>query len=147
MPRPKARLHLPYGQWPAADRLLWQQATGSDDPFADAAGARLAKASQRVYWFAWRRLLGFLAIREPAALEAAAAERLTIARIRSFAAHLAETNIPRSIAIQVDALYKAARVMMPEHDWTWLKAVKARLHRAAPPFAPSRPVITRVQTH
>ena len=68
---PKPRLHLPYGQWPAADRLLWERAMGSDDPFADAAGARLAKASQHNYLFAWRRFLGFLAIHEPTALEVA----------------------------------------------------------------------------
>ena len=139
------RLHLPYGQWPAADRLLWERAMGSDDPFADAAGARLAKASQHNYLFAWRRFLGFLAIHEPTALELAPTERLTIERVRSFVAHLAETNTPRSVASQVDALYQAARVMMPERDWTWLKAVKARLYRAAPASAPTGPVITSVQ--
>jgi integrase/recombinase XerD len=144
MPVRESRLHLPYGHWPAADRLLWEQAMGSDDPFADSAGARLAEASQRVYWFAWRRFLGFLAIHEPTALDIAPTERLSIQRIRSFAAHLAETNIPRSVAIQVDALYKAARMMMPERDWAWLRAVKARLHRAAPPSAPTGPVITSV---
>jgi hypothetical protein len=52
MPGPKPRLHLPYSQWPAADRLLWEQAMASDDPFAEAAGARLAKASQHTYLFA-----------------------------------------------------------------------------------------------
>jgi integrase/recombinase XerD len=140
----EARLYLPHGQWPAADRLLWHQAMASDDPFA-APGARLAEASKIDYWFAWRRWLGFLAIHEPTALDFAPSERLTIERMRSFAAHLAETNIPRSVAIQVDALYKAARVMMPERDWTWLKAVKARLHRAAPPSASSGPVITSLQ--
>jgi hypothetical protein len=145
MPGP-ARLHLPYAQWPAADRLLWERAMGSDDdPFADAAGARLAKASQHDYLFAWRRFLGFLAIHEPTALEVAPAERLTIERVRPFVAHLAETSIPRSVAIQVDAVYKAARVMMPERDWTWLKAFKARLFRAAPASAPTGPVITSLQ--
>jgi integrase/recombinase XerD len=142
---PAPRLHLPYGQWPAADRLLWERAMGSNDPFADAAGARLSKASQHDYLVAWRRFLGFLAIHEPTALEVAPIERLTIERVRPFAAHLAETNTPRSVAIQVDALYKAARVMMPERDWTWLKTVKARLYRAAPASAPIGPVITSVQ--
>ena len=33
MPGPEPRLHLPYAQWPAADRLLWERAMGSDDPF------------------------------------------------------------------------------------------------------------------
>jgi integrase len=139
------RLHLPYSQWPAADRLLWEQATSSDDPFSDAPGARLSKVTLHDYLFAWRRFLGFLAIHEPAALEVAPTERLTIERVRPFVAHLAETNIPRSVAIQVDMLHLAARVMMPERDWTWLKVVKARLYRAAPAHAPSGPVITSVQ--
>ena len=78
-------------------------------------------------------------------MEIAPSERLTIERIRSFVSHLAETNTPRSVAIQIDALYKAARVMMPERDWTWLKAVKARLYAAAPAHLPAGPVITSVQ--
>jgi integrase/recombinase XerD len=145
MPGPEPRLHLPYGQWPAPDRFLWERAMRSDDPFADTAGARLSKASQHSYLFAWRRYLGFLAIHEPTALEIPPAERLTIERVRSFVAHLAETNLPRSVAAGVDGLYLAARVMMPERDWTWLKAVKARLYRAAPASAPSGPVITSLQ--
>ena len=35
--------------------------------------------------------------------------------------------------------------MMPERDWTWLKAVKARLYAAAPAHAPAGPVITSLQ--
>ena len=70
-------------------------------PFAEAAGARLAKASQHRYLFAWRRFLGFLAIHEPTALEVAPTERLTIERVRAFVAHLAETNTPRSVASQL----------------------------------------------
>ena len=145
MPGPEPRLHLPYGQWPAADRLLWERAMGSDDPFDGAPGARFAKASQNLYLFAWRRFLGFLAIHEPTALEVGPNDRLTIARVRLFAIHLAETNAPRSVASEVGALYQAARVMMPERDWTWLKAIKARLYRAAPAPAPIGPVITSVQ--
>ena len=79
-------------------------------PSSDAAGSRLAKTSQHQYLFAWRRFLGFLAIEEPWRWNVAPAERLTIERIRQFVCHLAETNTPRSVAIQVDALYKAARV-------------------------------------
>ncbi len=145
MPGPEPRLHLPYGQWPIADRLLWEQAMGSDDPFADQAGAHLAKASQRSYLFAWRRFLGFLAISEPDALEVAPHERFTIERVRSFVTHLAQTNTPRSVANWIHLLYLAARMMMPERDWTWLKVIKARLFAAAPAQAPTGPVITSLQ--
>jgi hypothetical protein len=99
------RLHLPFGQWPKADRRLWADAMDrNDDPLCDALGARLAHASRQKSWFAWRRFLGFLAISEPLALEAHPAERLTIERIRLYVSHLAETNKRKSVASQVDAL-------------------------------------------
>jgi integrase/recombinase XerD len=137
------RLHLPFSQWPAADQRLWADAMYSnDDPFCDAPGARLARATQDKYRFGWRRFLGFLAISEPLALGADPAERLMIARVRLYVSHLAETNAPQSIAARVDELYQAARIMMPQHDWTWLKTVKARLNAAAPPRGRTGPVIT-----
>ena len=84
-------------------------------------------------------------ISEPLALAADPAERLTIERVRAYVSHLAETNTPQSVAIQVDALYQTARILMPQQDWTWLKAIKARLHAAAPARGRSGPVITSVQ--
>jgi integrase len=54
------------------------------------------------------------------------------------------TNIPRSVAIQIDALYQAARIMMPNVDLAWLKCMKARLH-AAPLRHASGPVVTSLQ--
>ena len=128
------------------ERRLWAAAMDSnDDPFCDAPGARLAHTTRQKYMFAWRRFLGFLAISEPLALAADPAERLTIERVRAYVSHLAETNTPQSVAIQVDALYQTARMLMPQQDWTWLKAVKARLHAAAPAPGRSGPVITSVQ--
>ena len=145
MPGPKPRLHLLYKDWPLADRLLWERAFCNDDPFAEASGARLAKASQERCMWAWRRFLGFLAIHEPAALEVALNERLTIERIRPFVRHLAQTNAPNSVASVVEALYTAVRAMMPDRDWSWLKATKARLHAAVPAHSPAKPVITSQQ--
>jgi integrase/recombinase XerD len=140
------RLHLPYELWPADDRRLWAAAMDSnDDPFCEAPGARLADATRQKLMFGWRRFLGSLAIIEPLALEADPAGRLTIERVRSYVAHLAETNSPRSIAARIDDLYQAARIMMPHQDWSWLKSVKSRLHAAAPTRGRSGPVITSVQ--
>ena len=145
MPGRPPRLHLPFARWPTADQSLWQCAMTGDNPFGDGAGVRLAKSSKRQYQSAWRRFLGFLTIEEPLALEIAPAQRLTIDRIRAFASHLGATNTPRSVAIQIDALYKAARAMLPQHDWAWLKSIKARLYAAAPSHPPAGPVITSVQ--
>jgi integrase/recombinase XerD len=141
----RAKLHLPFDQWPAADQHLWQAATDGNDPFSDATGANLSVASKKQYLFAWRRFLGFLSIQDPSALDLSASDRLTKTRVASFADHLAKTHIPRSVAIQIDALYKVARVIMPELDLSWLKSIKARLHSAAPLQRASGPVVTSVQ--
>jgi hypothetical protein len=143
MPRPQPRLHLPYDQWPAQDRLLWERAMSRDDPFAP--GAHLAKASRHNYLVAWRRFLSFLDTHEPTALELHPSERLSSDRIRAFRAHLAETNAPRSVAGTVGALYHAARLMMAERVWSWLRAAKKRLDRDVPSCRPSGRVITSLQ--
>jgi integrase len=117
----------------------------SDDPFAEAPGARLSKASRQTYQLAWRRFLGFIATHESAALELAPAERLTIERLRGFVVELTATRVPTSVARLVDALYHVAHTMMPEHDLTWLRAMATRLRAAAPAEAQSRPITTSVQ--
>jgi integrase len=139
------RLSLPYAQWPSADRLLWETAINGDDPFGDAAGVRLSRETLYRYQSVWGRSLGFLAVDEPTALDIAPSERLAPDRIRRLIAHLAQTQAPRSVAQEVDALYQVARMMMPEQDWTWLRAVKTRLLQMAPRRTRRGPVITSIQ--
>jgi hypothetical protein len=86
-----------------------------------------------------------LATQEPEALELAPDERLTPERVRSFVAHLAETNTPRSVASVIHTVYLAARMMMPELDWSWLKAIKTRLEATVPASCSPGPVITSIQ--
>src|SRR5262245_54285685 len=145
MPRSKPKLLLPFNEWPEGDKDLWHAATENDDPFAGAAGARLAKGTLHVYRQAWRAFLGFLTITEPAALDVAPQERLTADRVRQFAQHLAQTNTPRSVAIQIEMLHGAARIIMPDADWSWLRVMKSRLRSAGPRSGGARPVITSMQ--
>jgi hypothetical protein len=137
--------YLPFDNWPEGDKDLWHAATGNDDPFAGAAGARLATSTQHAYRQGWRAFLGFLTVTEPAALRILPQQRLTSDRVRRFAQYLAQTNTPRSVAIQVDMLSGAARMMMPDADWDWLRAIKSRLRSAASRGGGARPVITSVQ--
>jgi integrase/recombinase XerD len=39
-------------------------------------------------------------------------------------------------------MYHAARVMMPERDWAWLKSTKTRLHATVPRYSAKGPAIT-----
>jgi integrase len=93
---------------------------------------------------AWRRFLGFLTIAEPETLQAVPGQRLSITRVRNYARHLGETNTSYSVACQVDALYGAVRMLLPKHDWTWLRQLKKRLFAAAPSIRRG-PVITSMQ--
>ena len=145
MPGPKPNLHLPFADWPEMDRRMWNDALASDDPFDDAPGARLAKTTLHKYWMGWRRFLGFLSLEKPDALDSKPSERLTKEAVRCFVNHLRQTNTPHSVAIQIDSLYGAARTMMPDTDWTWLRDMKSRLYVAAPRGNIVRPVITSVQ--
>jgi hypothetical protein len=145
MPGPKPKLHLPFADWPEIDRQIWNNAINNDDPFADGRSALLSKTTLHKYWMGWRRFLGFLTITEPDALEIKPTKRLTLERVRQFVDHLRETNTPHSVAIQMDSLYGAARTMMPELDWIWLRDIKTRLYAAAPRGNSARPVITSVQ--
>ena len=78
-------------------------------------------------------------------MEIAPAQRLTVERIRAFASHLAATNKPRSVAIQIDALYKAARAMMPQHDWTLAQNYEGAALCGGAIASATGPVITSVQ--
>src|SRR6266480_4989929 len=131
MRRP-ARLHLRFDRWPAEDCRLWLAATDDTDPLGDATGARLSQASKKKYLYGWRRFLGFIQISDPSALHLPLDQRLTAERIKAFAQHLAETNTPRTVFIQVEALYTAARMMLPARGLHWFKSMKARLQAAAP---------------
>lgn len=144
MAGPEPKLHLPFTQWPEEDKLLWHRATADNDPFSDAPGAQLAEATLRTRLMAWRRFLGFLTLYHPETLALAAERRLTREVARLYAKHIGETNTPYSTACQVDALYAAARTILPDADWTWLREMKARLYAAAPRTAKG-PVITSVQ--
>ena len=129
MPGPKPRLHLPFADWPEIDRRMWDAAVDNDDPFADGPGGRLAKTTLHKHWMGWRRFLGFLTLTEPDAFEKTPAERLTAERVRQFVEHLRETNTPHSVAIQTDSLYGAARTLMPDREWIWLRNIKTRTPR------------------
>jgi integrase len=145
MPGPKPRLHLPFADWPEPDKQMWSDARGSDDPFEDSPGGRLAKTTMHKYWMGWRRFLGFIMITDPGMLDASPPDRVTKERVRRFAEHLAQTNTPHSVAIQIESLYGAARTMMPKTNWAWLRGIKTRLYAAAPRGNSARPVITSVQ--
>ena len=127
--------HLPESQWPAADRLAFEAAFRPGDLFDETggAGARLAEASRKYIRMGYRRWLGFLHAAHPDDLLRPPADRISRERVRDFVACLSSDMRPSSVALTIQSLCYAARLIAGERDWRWLSAIKARLVARARP--------------
>lgn len=127
--------HLPFSQWPEVDRQAFVAAYAPGDIFDDTAGpgAHLAAGTRAKIETGHRRWLGFLTLYYPGDLAMAPAERITRDRVRAFIAVLETELRPTSVAIYADDLYYAARLIAPDWNWDWLRALKSRLLARAKP--------------
>lgn len=126
--------HLPEHLWPAADRAAFDAVYVAGDIFEETAGAgaHLAEGTRKLIKTAYRRWLGFLHTQHACDLELPPAARITRERVRQFIEYIGETR-PTSVAIAIDNLYFAARLISPASDWNWLKLVRSRLIACAHP--------------
>ena len=136
MSLPRRLKHLPEVDWPPEDHQLFQEAFATGDIFDDnrGAGAHLSQRSRRTIRFGWRRWLGFLAAAHPGDLQLPAPDRITPVRVRAYVEDLSSPKDTHSVsmnatsvAMTVTQLYNAARLIGPDRDWCWLKALKRRL--------------------
>jgi integrase/recombinase XerD len=127
--------HLPLGQWPEVDRAAFAAIYKSGDIFDDArgCGAHLAQGTRRMIRTAYRRWLGFLDEVYPRDLLESPADRITQPRVRAFVDRLSCEVRPMTIAIVIDNLLIAARLLAPQRDWNWLRLLKRRLRGRATP--------------
>lgn len=125
---------LPESEIPPADRLAWEAAIRSGDLFEDGGPAgRWRESSKRTIWFAYRRWLGHLKRRDPAAIVLPPSDRITKTRVRVYIESLQATIKPAGTHDYVKHLYDAARVMAPELRWVWLHELAKRLERLVVP--------------
>jgi integrase/recombinase XerD len=127
--------HLPLDQWSAADIEAFASAFAPGDIFDETAGpgAHLAEGTRRLIRTVYRRWLGFLKQHYPDDLRLAPADRISPDRMRTFIDHLAAEVGSTTVAIVIDNLCYAARLIAPATDWRWLASLKARLAARAKP--------------
>jgi hypothetical protein len=133
MGKPK---HLPIEEWPKADIEAFAEVYEPGDMFDETAGpgAHLGDGTRKMIGTAYRRWLGFLKEHHPDGLLAPPADRITLDRVRRFVRHLEKENKSTSVAIVIDNLCYAARLIAPERDWLWLASIKRRLRAQAKPI-------------
>lgn len=127
--------HLPETQWPAADRQAFETAFKPGDLFDETggAGAHLAKGSRKCIRTGYGRWLGYLHAAHPDDLLRPPADRISRDRVRDFVGQLSSEMRPSSVALTIQSLCYAARLIAGERDWGWLSAIKARLAARARP--------------
>lgn len=127
--------HLPLAQWPNADHVAFRAAYEPSDLFDDTGGPghHLAAGTRGLIKTCYRRWMGFLKTNYPEDFLKPPDERITTERVRDFVDHLTLDVRPASVAIAIDNLYYAARLIAPARDWGWLAAVKGRLQARARP--------------
>jgi integrase/recombinase XerD len=127
--------HLPLEHWPAADREAFAKAYEAGDIFDETGGpgSHLAEGTRKIIRTCYRRWLAFLKEHYPNDLLKPPADRITPERVRAFVEHLDVEIRPTSVAIAIDNLCYAARLIAPKGDWRWLAAIKSRLIARATP--------------
>jgi integrase len=114
--------------WPEADKAAWAGAFAEGDIFdGQGPAAHWAASSRRSVASGYGRWIGYLTTLEPEALNVAPAERVTRERLRRYLDHLSAGITPAGVFNYAKHLYDALRVMAPEQNWDWLKAIVWRL--------------------
>lgn len=130
------RLCLPLGQWPERDRDLWQRSlVASETLFGDGGSrAHLRPATNRAVTKGYGRWLHALASWGDLDPTEAPGRRVVEARVRRYVDDLRTAgNHASTIAVRLEELRAAARVMDPGQDWDWLKAPAARQRSVSTP--------------
>ena len=130
------RKALPINQWPMADQSTWNAAMATGDRFdGRGAASHWSEASKNSIRAAYGRWLGFLEQNFPLLLNRAPVVRVTPDSIGAYIKLLNNEVAASTTQIYIDHLLCALRVMIPSHDWHWLKPVVRRLERDVIPKA------------
>ncbi len=121
----KARISLPYADWPEADRHAWSNSSKParfgvvKRPLADWSPGQVASAAR---WYGgW---LNYSFSVDPASVDELPTERMNPSRLVGYLKDLHARVTPPSLARGVCDLYGIMTSIAPEQDWTWFRDVR-----------------------
>ena len=134
-----ARRIMPVSEWPSEDRAAWETALLPGDDLEEggirASHSGFSNSSQAKDYGRW---LAWLKSRDLLDPHAAAVDRITRDRIRSFLADLAKHNSTATIINRLTGLKAVATVLDPEGDWAWINRAVSFVRARHRPARPSR---------
>jgi integrase len=128
-----SKLYLYLPDWPAEDRRRWESAFRTGDRFDESGpGAHLAQSTRRVQREAYARFLGFISKNRPELLKKPPDARIDRLIVADYAAWRHTSCGEIGLAIDLDHLRGALKLICPGADWSWLLTITKRIAAAAP---------------
>jgi hypothetical protein len=136
MPR-GTKIQLSFAEWPTGDQAKWAAAFESGDLFdGRGPGAHLAAPTRKSRHDSYARFLGFLSVKHADLLELTPEARITPEIIAEYVAWRGASCSQTSMAIDLDHLHGARKLLSPKTDWSWLRKINRRFAAVAIPKTP-----------
>jgi integrase/recombinase XerD len=140
---PKFRMHLPLDRWPAEDQARWQAALRVGDRFdGSGPGSHLAEATRQNLSESYGRFLGFISAHRHDLLKLPPDARIDRLIVADYVAWRRKFCGDAMVAVDLDRLRGASRLICPGVDWSWLLTMTKRIAAAAPRKAPKYHLVT-----
>jgi integrase/recombinase XerD len=129
----KPRIYLPFEQWAAEDQARWQAAFTAGDRFdGSGPGSHLAEATRRNLWISYARFLAFISANRQDLLDLRPEARIDRLVVAEYVAWRRRSCGYGMVAVDLDNLRGALRLICPGVDWSWLLTLTKRIRAAAP---------------
>lgn len=129
----KSRIYLPFDSWPAEDQARWQAAFKTGDRFdGSGPGSHLAEATRRNLFITYARFLRFVSENRQDLLDVTPDARIDPAIVADYVAWRRRSCGDTMVAVDLDGLRGAWRLIRPGVDSSWLLAITKRIKAAAP---------------
>ena len=129
----RVKLYLPYVDWPAEDRTLWEAAFAPSTDLFDDCGpaAHLAERTRLQLQYAYGKFLAFILARHRELLDRAPAERLSREIIKDYVTWHPTTCGGITLSIYLGHLWMTVRYICPRGEWSWLLHISKRIKAQA----------------
>jgi integrase len=128
-----SRIYLPFDSWPVEDQARWQAAFAEGDRFdGNGPGSHLAETTRRGLRISYGRFLTFILSKHPKLLELRPEVRVDRIVVTQYATWRGRSCGYGMVAVDLDALRRALKLICPGADWCWLLTLTKRIKAAAP---------------
>ena len=129
----RSSMYLPFNRWPAEDQGRWQAAFLVGDRFdGSGPGSHLAEATRQNLTESYARFLGFISANRSELLTLIPDERVDRRTVADYVEWRGKSCGDTMIAVDLDRLRAALRLIRPGVDWSWLLTLTKRIAAAAP---------------